>query len=475
MTAYAASIGHKVSRFYVEAESGGYEKIERRDQMRALLKDAKPGDLILVDKLDRWSRDAEFSYRTMRELREKGISAYFVSEQIDPSTPHGDSMLGMRIYFAHEERKRIRERMVGGRESLRDRGLYAEGPTPMGYKRQAVKGPDKNLLIVDEHEAEIVRRMFKLCIQGHSIREIAEALDLQSDRVVDALHRRLYIGQIKDGEGRWIKGKHPVLIDARTFAEVQQALKARQNGRPPPKDGGRTADWILRDVARCGRCDAKMASGYGPQRKNGQLFYYTCGRKCQNRGPQRNTGAYVQVRAVEAEADMLLMDRLVELKDELGRPPAPVKGPPVDLRERRAKLEKKRERALETYNDGLSTKDELRAALARIDAERLKLDALETSPPMPSAEHRRAELRLVGELIHRWLTLGPKEKRQIVNRLAVSVRLIAGHVPDPVWRDSGEIDLSEVAKTLLTRGDELLERPDLPVARDRRTSGARRG
>src|SRR5579859_887917 len=90
--AYAQKRGLTVDRMYVEAESGVYEKLERREQMRALLRDASAGDLVLVDKIDRWSRDPAFTHTSVRDLLAKGVKFYAVSDDCDPSTDSGDSM-----------------------------------------------------------------------------------------------------------------------------------------------------------------------------------------------------------------------------------------------------------------------------------------------------------------------------------------------------------------------------------------------
>src|SRR5690242_9805871 len=72
--AYTSARGLIVTRFYVEAESAVHEKIERREQMQALMRDVRPGDLVLCDKLDRWSRDPEFTYGSVRKILSCGAS-----------------------------------------------------------------------------------------------------------------------------------------------------------------------------------------------------------------------------------------------------------------------------------------------------------------------------------------------------------------------------------------------------------------
>jgi DNA invertase Pin-like site-specific DNA recombinase len=52
--------------FYVESESAIHEKNEKREKIRALMSEVRKGDLVLCDKVDRWSRDPEFTYRSIR-------------------------------------------------------------------------------------------------------------------------------------------------------------------------------------------------------------------------------------------------------------------------------------------------------------------------------------------------------------------------------------------------------------------------
>ncbi len=74
ITAYAKTLGRKVTQFYVEAESGAGNAPKKRDQIHALLKEARRGDLVLCYALDRWSRDIIFTHQSTRDLRARGVS-----------------------------------------------------------------------------------------------------------------------------------------------------------------------------------------------------------------------------------------------------------------------------------------------------------------------------------------------------------------------------------------------------------------
>jgi DNA invertase Pin-like site-specific DNA recombinase len=438
IAAYAKSIGLPVAKFYVEAHSAVRERIEHREQIRQLMRDVRAGDIVIVDKLDRWSRDPEFSYRSVREILEVGAAFYAVSDSCDPSTRDGDTMLNFRILFAREEHKRIKERMVGTRKILRDQGFYVEGLPPYAYRRshpKGYKGVEKNVLVVEAAEAAVVRRAFMLAAGGRSLSQIAERLGLERDRVHDILTNRLYLGEVKDSRGQWIKGKQPAIIDVALFVKASEGRAKRKH--VGQFEEAETRGWILRDVAVCGRCAAKMSAAYaGPL--TARRYYYHCTKRCTTR--------YVPVRLIELAVEPLVVARLVELRELLARPEEEPSSPrPVaDLGKKRKTLERRRARALELYMDGLTERPAMLTEVARIDAELLRLRAADApSPPPTDQAARRAVLRDVVTLEKAWRRAGPPRRRAIVTALALSVGLTADEPPLPVWRTPQELALRD--------------------------------
>jgi site-specific DNA recombinase len=321
IAAYAKTQKLPAPTFYVESESAIHEKNERRERIRALMADVHPGDLVLCDKIDRWSRDPEFTYRSIREILAAGASFYAVGDQCDPSTPDGDTMLNFRVLFAKEEHKRIKARMVGTRRILRDRGYYADGLAPFGYRRampKGYKGVEKNVLVIEPKEAEVVRRAFRLA-RREPLSSIAMTLGLTRDRVQHILRKRVYLGEIQNTRREWIKAKHPAIVDVDTFARAQTALDGRKNGGA--SEVSQTSTWILRDVARCAKCGARMASAFAGPHDERRRYYYRCSHRCGGPRTRATNRSYVPVRTVEAEAEPMILERLEELREELAREP----------------------------------------------------------------------------------------------------------------------------------------------------------
>jgi len=186
-----------------------------------------------------------------------------------------------------------------------------------------------------------------------------------------------------------------------------------------------------------------MTSAYaGPH--EARRHYYKCSHNCRSRGPQVTTGSYVPVGIVEAQAEPLILARLDELREELGREPErrPVRMG-ADFATRKAKLQRKRERYLEAFADEHMTRDELGTAMSKLDKEALRIDgeehAAKRTSPLADATVRRAKLREVGAIAKAWSRATPEERRSIVGHLVTKVAIEAGKVPRFVWRSAEEL------------------------------------
>lgn len=415
-------------RFYVEAESGGFEKHERREQIHTLLQEARPGDLVIVDKLDRWSRDPELTYRSIRQLREKGVGIFFIAEAIDPSTVQGELALSMWIGFARSEHRRIRERMVGTREGLQAQGYYTiGGKPPFGYRRTDA---DERLVPFEE-EAQIVREIFERYATGNvSQRQLVKELGMGLALIQEILTRRVYIAQVQEPpsspgkkDGRWIQGKHQALVPLQLFAKVQEMLATRTLGGARPRRGeSQTSTWLLRDIAVCARCGKKMRSAY---RK--PSYYYLCPNRYE--GTKTCTAPHVPIGEVEEgvrdgieEVLEFFMRRMTVWVPEK---PKPDRRP--NAKAQRKTLLARRDRFVESHAAGVIDLARLKTEVSKIDDEVLELDARisEEAEPSPLSDPnvRRELLRQVGQIQRAVKALTPAELRTIVNTFFVKVRI----------------------------------------------------
>jgi len=107
---------------YQDEASG---KREDRPGLQACLKALRPGDVLVVWKLDRLGRDLRHLVNTAQDLAERAIGFKVLAGQgaeIDTTTASGKLVFGIFAALAEFERELIRERTKAGLASARARG-----------------------------------------------------------------------------------------------------------------------------------------------------------------------------------------------------------------------------------------------------------------------------------------------------------------------------------------------------------------
>ena len=159
---------------YRDAGVSGAYRLEERPEGARLLRDAKLGlvDVAVFTKLDRFSRSTKNALNDFDVLDELGVEVVFIDDNLDTTTPMGRAMRDLMLTFATLERETIRDRNMAGRYQKAAKGAgWATGKVPFGYTLD-----DESSLIIDEDEAEVVRRLFRLRANGTPYRGIAERL-----------------------------------------------------------------------------------------------------------------------------------------------------------------------------------------------------------------------------------------------------------------------------------------------------------
>jgi DNA invertase Pin-like site-specific DNA recombinase len=102
-----------------------------RPQFEALLSRLKPGDTLIVTKLDRFSRSAMYGAAKIQELVNSGISIHILNMGLVNNTPVGMLMVRILFSFAEFERDNIAERTREGKEAARAKDPnWHTGPLP---------------------------------------------------------------------------------------------------------------------------------------------------------------------------------------------------------------------------------------------------------------------------------------------------------------------------------------------------------
>jgi DNA invertase Pin-like site-specific DNA recombinase len=96
----------------------------QRPEFQRMLDQLRPGDIIVVWKLDRLARSTRDLLNTMETINEAGCKFQSISEPWANTTTHAGKMI-MTVFagIAEFERDLIRERTGAGREAAKQRGL----------------------------------------------------------------------------------------------------------------------------------------------------------------------------------------------------------------------------------------------------------------------------------------------------------------------------------------------------------------
>ena len=153
--------------------SGSVPFLERLKAQRVEL---ERGDVVIVAKLDRYSRDLEDALASMRWCKENGVRLIINGhgDVTDEGNLVSRLMFEIMGAFAGHERRVIRQRMGDGREAKRAAGGHIGGSAPFGYR---VEGVGRDAVLVEDEEGQKALAMAReMRATGMSFRKIAAAL-----------------------------------------------------------------------------------------------------------------------------------------------------------------------------------------------------------------------------------------------------------------------------------------------------------
>jgi len=307
-----------IVEIYKDVASGGTME---RPSLQRLFADAKEGkfELIVVTKVDRFSRSIVDFLNTNQTLIDLKIEFYPVDQGIfGTKGPEGELMRNILLAFAQFEREMTRKRTTEGMRAKINRGEWRGGPTPFGYKS------DNGRLVIDNQEANIVKRIFDEYLGGKSSYEITAVFNREGLRsrksnqwsaqgILRILQNPAYIGKFRDPSDatKFVPGVHAAIIDENTFQRVEGiAENTRVNhyfNKTLPNEA------LFSSFIRCGHCNAVMT----PYRahKNGKAHTYY---RCQNAMKRTSSVCPLkQVSSVDVEAIGVALLRLLSVNQTL--------------------------------------------------------------------------------------------------------------------------------------------------------------
>ena len=141
-----------------------------RPGLTAALSCVRPGDSLVVWRLDRLGRSVRHLLEVVADIEQRGVTLVSLTEAIDTSTPGGRLTFHLFAALAEMERDLIRERTTAGLAAARARGRVGGRPT--------VWTPEK---------LQTARSMYEP--RQHDVSAIARVLGVSRASVYRALQR----------------------------------------------------------------------------------------------------------------------------------------------------------------------------------------------------------------------------------------------------------------------------------------------
>ena len=157
-------------------------RMDKREDFNRMLDHCRRGriDKILVKSVSRFARNTKDCLAALRELMSLGVTVCFEKENINTETLTTELMVSVSGALAQQESISISQNQRLSYKRRMERGEFITCKAPFGYR--LIDG--KNLEIIPE-EAEQVRWIFNVYLQGRSLAWIAEQMTKKGIQTTD--------------------------------------------------------------------------------------------------------------------------------------------------------------------------------------------------------------------------------------------------------------------------------------------------
>jgi DNA invertase Pin-like site-specific DNA recombinase len=108
----------------IRAEKASGSRRDGRTELQVLLDFVRPGDTLIITRIDRLARSMKDLQDIVHELKARGVALRATEQPIDTSTAAGKAFLDMLGVFAEFETNLRRERQLEGIAAAKARGVY---------------------------------------------------------------------------------------------------------------------------------------------------------------------------------------------------------------------------------------------------------------------------------------------------------------------------------------------------------------
>lgn len=250
---------------------------DKRVEFQRMISDCRKGkiDRIYTKSISRFSRNTRDCLKYVRELKSLGITILFEKENVDTAKITDEMMITIMGGLAQEESISISQNMQWSIRKRMQNGTYIASNQPYGYDK--INGQ----LVINESEAEVVRRIFNEYLSGFGLNSICRNLNadgiimgksgiewkkkavryiLTNEKYIgDCLWQKSYTENVfpfkkpknrGESDQYYVADHHEPIISREVFEAVQELLKKRS------EEFGHTEfrKYPLTMKIKCGNC-----------------------------------------------------------------------------------------------------------------------------------------------------------------------------------------------------------------------------
>ena len=277
----------------VYADYGISGTFAKRPQFQRMVEDAKAGrlDLVITKSISRFARNTAVLLETVRLLKGLGVDVYFEEQNLHSLSGDGELIMSLLAGFAQEESRSVSENvrwtvLKSFREGIPYGAAHRYGYDVVGKK-----------FVVNREEAEVVKRIFAMALDGYGYYRIANTLngngtgkDWSVSTIGEILHNEIYKGDLvlqktfrpkpyqkKRNKGELAKyvveDDHEAIVPREVFDAVQERISGRAEIYKAHADSPEND--LFRGMVFCGSC----GKTYVRKRRYGYDSYsWRCGR-----------------------------------------------------------------------------------------------------------------------------------------------------------------------------------------------------
>lgn len=438
-----------VVKVYKEIVSG--DSIAARPQMQALLADVTEGRYagVLVVEIERLARGDTIDQGIVAQaFRDSSTKIVTPTKTYDPDNEFDEEYFEFSLFMSRREYKTIKRRMQAGRLASVKEGNYISTAAPYGYRKINPEPKVHTLEIIPE-EAEIVRLIYKLYLDGHGAKYIANELNRMGispqksqfweyPSIKKILSNPLYCGKVgwknKSNGDTLYKGLHEPIISEETFDAVQEKKKTNPAAQLHPNDTLRN---YYHNILYCKNCGHQLRRRVIAE--SGHEYMLCTYKEC------RGKTVSSAIEAVDEAALSALRYRIKKLEKLKRSAKTEIRNEPDKKAPLIAELEKSKRQLLRLYdlleqevydiNTFLERSGIVNEKIRTLEAAIDEIDSKQELPKLPPDE----SVRRLENIIEKFADSNPEEKNRLFHAV---VRRLYYHKTQRTCKNKTDSDLT---------------------------------